>query len=194
MKHWKIMAMLYVTATSCLNAMAHDWEANTVMFSNDCLKRGSNEIAVNCDVISRTNAFTTIDQVVQFFPANGILGDDLVFDLDGYRQRYSFAEYNETNNTYRLFRVGDNPNFPQAISLDSIPLLDKFWINHKDEKDVYVSRSGEVTEKYVRSVQPPTGRSRPLLEVRLVSEAGVDWSFIFGKGMIESKPQSEGRR
>ena len=194
MKHWKFMAMLHVAVTFCLNTMAYDLEANTVMFSNDRLKRGSNEIVVNCDVISRTNAFTTLDQVVQFFPPNGILGDELVFDLDGYRQRYSFVEYNETNNTYRLFRVGNNPDFPQVISLDSIPLLDKFWINHKGEKVVYVSSSGEVTEKYVRSALPRKGRNRSPLEVRFVSEAGVNQSIIFGNGLIESEPQGKGKK
>ncbi len=192
MKHWIIMAMPLVVVTFCLNTMAYDLEANTVMLSNDRLKRGGNEIAVHCDVVSRTDAFTTLDQIVRFFPANGILGDELVFDLDGYRQRYTFVEYNETNNTYRLIRVGTEPNLPETISLDTIPLLDKFWINHRSEKDVYVSSSGEVTERYIRSARSPNGRTRPPLEVRLVSEAGVNQSIIFGNGLIESKPRNKG--
>ena len=193
MKCWKIMAALNVAATSCLGSMSYDLDAHTVMFSNACLKRGSNEIVVNCDAISKTEAFTTLDQVVVFSPSNGVLGDELVFDLDGYRQRYKFAEYNETNNTYSLFRVGENLSLPQTISLDTIPLLDKLWIDHKVEKDVFVSSSGRVSEKYIRSSQSKKERRRPPIEVRLVTEAGVN-QYVLGDGLIERKVQSDAKK
>ena len=186
-----ITMMTFGVLVACLqNASAHDFGVSIVEYRNTFLKHGRNEIVVNCDVVSSESAFSTFDEIVHFFPADGILGDDLEFDLDGFKQRYKFIECTSTNNTYRLVRLGTDTILPETISLDTIPLPDKFWIYHSSTNDVSVTTAGETSQKVIRSVLSRQGQNevRPPLEVRLVPGNGPRRSFTFGGGGIEVKP------
>ena len=169
-----------VLAACVLNASAHELGVSIVEYRNTFLKHGRNEIVVNCDVVS-SEAFSTFDEIVHFFPADGVLGDVLEFNLDGFRQRYKFIEYASTNNAYRLVRLGTDTILPKTISLDTIPLPDKFWIYHSSTNDVSVTTAGETSQKVIRSILSSQGQNeaRPPLEVRLVPESGTGRSFTF---------------
>ena len=172
-----ITMMTFGVLVACLqNASAHDFGVSIVEYRNTFLKHGRNEIVVNCDVVSSESAFSTFDEIVHFFPADGILGDDLEFDLDGFKQRYKFIECTSTNNAYRLVRLGTDTILPETISLDTIPLPDKFWIYHSSTNDVSVTTAGETSQKVIRSVLSRQGQSGPRRTV------------TFGGGGIEVKP------
>lgn len=190
MRNLNTMMTFGVFAVSLLNASAYDLGANIVEYRSTFLKQGRNEVVVNCDVVSPESAFSTLDEIVRFFPADGVLGDELEFNLDGFRQRYKFIEYTSTNNAYRLVRLGTDTILPKTISLDTIPLPDKFWIYHSSTNDVSVTTAGETSQKVIRSVLSRQGpnEARPPLEVRLVPESGTGRSFTFGGAGIEVKP------
>ena len=180
--------MMFGVLAACLpNALGHELDANIVEFRSTSLKYGRNEVVINCDVVSLESAFSTFDEIVHFFPADGILGDELEFNLDGFTQRYKFMEYAGTNNTYRLVRLGTNTILPETISLDTIPLPDKFWIYHSNTNDVSVAAVGETAQKIIRSVLSRKSQNEAWhpLEVRLVPESGLGRSFTFGGDGIE---------
>ena len=193
MRNLNTMMTFGVLAVSLLNASAYDLGANIVEYveyRSTFLKQGRNEVVVNCDVVSPESAFSTLDEIVRFFPADGVLGDELEFNLDGFRQRYKFIEYTSTNNAYRLVRLGTDTILPETISLDTIPLPDKFWIYHSSTNDVSVTTAGETSQKVIRSVLSRQGQNEthPPLEVKLVPESGPRRSFTFGGAGIEVKP------
>ena len=190
MRNLSTMMTFGVLAACLLNASAHDLGASIVEYRSTFLKHGRNEVVVNCDVVSPESAFSTFDEIVHFFPADGVLGDELEFDLDGFKQRYKFIEHTSTNNSYRLVRLGTDAVLPERISLDTIPLPDKFWIYHSSTNNVSVTTVGETSQKVIRSVLARQDRNetRPPLEVRLVPGNGPRRSFTFGGGGIEVKP------
>ena len=86
MRNLNTMMTFGVLAVSLLNASAYDLGANIVEYveyRSTFLKQGRNEVVVNCDVVSPESAFSTLDEIVRFFPADGVLGDELEFNLDG---------------------------------------------------------------------------------------------------------------
>ena len=193
MRDLNLMMAFGVLAACLLNASGHELDASIVEYRSTFLKHGRNEVVVNCDVVSSESAFSTFDEIVRFVPADGILGDELEFSLDGFKQQYKFIEYTSTNNVYHLVRLGTDTILPEIISLDTIPLPDKFWIYHSNTNDVSVTTIGETSPKYIRSVQycQSPNEARPPLEVRFVPEDSPGRSFTFGGGGIEVKPCHE---
>lgn len=118
------------------------------------LSAGWNEIKVNLLPIpnSDTALFATLDRLGEFIPPTGVLGDELVFDLDGYHQKYRFASYDLTNRVYTLKLVPSKMFLPQEISLDWIPLPRVFWVNHRSTNAVSYLASGELAASVRRHV------------------------------------------
>ena len=134
-------------------AGVQDISANVVGCECQTLKQGLNEIKVNFDSVSDDSPFTTLDKVVGFHPSDGILGDEIVFDLDGFRQRYRFEGYDSTGKVYRAVRLIDVKSLPSVISLAAIPLPDVFWINHVSTNVVSVAAFGSVSGKYSQMIE-----------------------------------------
>jgi len=171
-------------------AALQDLAANIVGYESQCLKQGENEIKVNFDFAPADSTFTTLDKVVKFEPKEGVVGDELIFDLDGFRQYYRFEEYDSTGNVYRLVRSVETSSLPQTISLAAITLPEKFWVNHTTSTDVAVIAVGVLANEYKRIAElwnaPMT--NMPPITVRIVppGECGTQFRNIsFEKGRIK---------
>ncbi len=127
--------------------------ANVVGCECQTLKQGLNEVKVNFDSVPDDSPFTTLDKVIAFHPADGVLGDEIVFELDGFRQRYRFEGYDISNKVYRAVRLVEVKSIPDVISLAAIPLPDIFWINHVPTSAVSVTAFGVVAGKYSQMIE-----------------------------------------
>ena len=183
-------SFLFISLPYFLRAVLPELSGNVVCLTNQNLEQGLNEIKVNVDAVPAESAFTTLDKVVKFHPADGVLGDELVFDLDGFRQQYRFDGYCRTGEVYRLVRTHEVTLFPEMISLNAIPLPDMFWINHVSSNKVLISTFGIVAGKYKRIVEsmdsPKTNANVFTLRIVPPDERTAIFKEIsFGNGRVE---------
>ena len=115
-----------------------DLEYNIVGFECKCISHGNNRVEVNFDSINEP--FATMNMVLQFHPDEGVLGDDLIFELDGKVQRYRFDSYD--GEKYVLTEIGLNHR--NEVTLDAIPLMKAFWLYHRSKTNVIVTCVGEI--------------------------------------------------
>lgn len=181
---------LGISLPCLLWAALQDLAANTVGYESQWLKQGENEIKVNFDYAPADSTFTTLDKVIKFEPKEGVVGDELIFDLDGFRQCYRFEGYDSTGDVYRLVRSAETGSLPQTISLAAIPLPEKFKVNHRASTNVAVIAAGVLANEYKRIAEswnaPMT--NMPPITVRIVApgECGAQSRNIsFEKGRIE---------
>ena len=171
-------------------ASLEELRQNIVGYNSQRLKQGMNEIKVNFDYAPADSAFTTLDRVITFEPKDGVLGDELIFNLDGLRQSYRFEGCDSTGNVYRLVRSCETNSLPQTISLAAIPLLDKFWIVHKAATEIHVVAAGVLANEYKRiadSWKPPVTNMPPIV-VTIVAPGDSrrqSKDISFKKGRIE---------
>ena len=109
------------------------------------LQQGWNEIKVNLEALGDEAIFTTLDRIGHFSPPEAVIGDELVFDLDGFHQKYRFASFNATNSTYSLVLAMNTTVLPPQISFDWIPLPRVFWINHTSTNSACFTSSGKIS-------------------------------------------------
>lgn len=180
---------LGISLPCLLGAALQDLAANIVGYESQCLKQGENEIKVNFDFASADSTFTTLDKVIKFEPKEGVVGDELIFDLDGFRQCYRFEGYDSTGDVYQLVRSVETNSLPQTISLAAISLPEKFWVNHTTSTDVAVIAAGVLANDYKRITESRNASmtTMPPITVRIVhpGECGTQFRTIsFEKGRI----------
>lgn len=141
---------------------------NIVGYECKGVSKGNNRVEVNFDAINEP--FSTMNMVLQFNPAEGVIGDDLAFELDGRLQRYRFDSYDGKN--YVLTEVGlDHRN---EVTLDAIPLMKFFWLYHRSKTNVIVTCVGEIDSDVKRRIgQETTRKCRNLKEIT-ITQVGDD--------------------
>lgn len=157
------------------------------------LKIGWNEIKVNFDVAGPFPVFTTLDKVIKFFPAEAIVGDEIVYDLDGYHQKYSITSYDKASDKYTLVKTQTKGDYPDKISFDWIPIPKIFWVNHKTTNIVHLSQAGLVDNDYRMSIDSEyssTSKKNPaLIEVIPVDpKDSLNLYYTLKGGKIMQKP------
>lgn len=108
------------------------------------LQKGNNRIEINFDAVNPL--FSTMDMVLKFVPADGVLGDEIIFPLDGKMRHYRFDSYDGTN--YTLSAVREAPPF--TITIDAIPWMSEVWIEHNNSMEVDIAQAGATGGKYER--------------------------------------------
>lgn len=81
-----------------------------------------------------------------FEPPEAIVGDEIMFLLDGRWQTYRFISYDGTN---AVLTTNHDP-LPKHITLNGIPLLDSYKFNHRNSQVVSVKSSGGISPRYAR--------------------------------------------
>ena len=153
-----------------------DFVSQIVGYHRKDLKQGWNEITVDNDAFGEKGLFTTLDRIGHFSPPEGVIGDELVFDLDGFHQKYRFASFDATNSTYSLTLAMDARTLPPEISLDWIPLPRVFWINHVSPNPASFDSSGGLSFSNKRKLERAERRADSALQTPKTSDtsAGED--------------------
>lgn len=202
----RIMALaLLLQTVACA-----DYMSQVICFQCNDLKQGWNEIKVGSDAFGEKGLFTTLDRIGHFTPPEAVIGDELVFDLDGFHQKYRFTSYNATNSTYSLALAMDARTLPPEISLDWIPLPRVFWINHVSPKPVSFDSSGELSfsnkrklesaeQRSAAAAQAPAipgttaGEGGVVVVVRSVSTNETNLTYTFKGGRIKAESNVDAR-
>jgi len=131
-----------ITYLACAEIISH--RSNIVGYVGKDLNMGWNEIEINFDEVGMFSVFTTLDKVVRFSPGVSMIGDEIVFNLDGYHQKYRIAGYDATTEKFTLTKIRQKDNIPERISFDWIPVPKVFWINHVTTNIVSLTQSGQI--------------------------------------------------
>lgn len=115
-----------------------------VGYVNTKLQFGNNRIEINFDAVNPL--FSTLDMVLKFEPADGVIGDEIMFPLDGKMRYYRFDSFDGTNYVLSAFR--EVP--PVVKTLDAIPWMPEFWIKHNSSAEVSITQSGGMGGGYER--------------------------------------------
>ena len=121
----------------------HQHFSNIVCFHYSCISQGVSRLTINADSL---DIFPTLGDVVSFEPPEAIIGDEIMFLLDGAWQTYQFETYDGTN---AVLTTNRDP-LPKRITLNGIPLLDFYKFNHKNSQVVSVKSSGSISPRYAR--------------------------------------------
>ena len=135
--------------------------------------------------------FTTLDKIISFEPSNGIIGDELVFDLDGYHQRYRIDSYDKNTNRYSLSRIRKKDSIPEHISFDWIPAPKVFWINHTTTNTVRAAQSGGLANGYKTILDMPHSSEKskmvPMLKIVPIEATSPELKITLQGGKIKSQ-------
>lgn len=180
-------------------AVYADLVSQVVGFSGNDLRQGWNEIMVGYEAFGDAALFTTLDRIGRFSPPEGVIGDEIVFNLDGFHQKYRFASFNATNLTYSLILAMNTRRLPREISLDWIPLPKVFWINHVSTNAVSYTMSGALSFSNMRKLenaeQPdvPARQEARGVVVRSVLANETNLIYTFKGGRIKVEPYMDAR-
>lgn len=163
--------------------------SNVVGYEGKNLNLGWNEIELNFDATGPFPVFTTLDKLVEFYPGESMIGDEMVFDLDGYHQKYRIVGYDTGTKKFTLTKIRKKDNIPEQISFDWIPAPKVFWINHVSTNTVTVIQSGEVDNRFRRLVYSDscasTGQASTLLRILPVNPNSKELHLTLQGGRIE---------
>ena len=134
--------VLAVVFGACAETISHS--SSIVGYMGKDLNLGWNEIELNFDEVGLFSVFTTLDKVVRFIPGDSIIGDEIVFDLDGYHQKYRIVGYDAKTDKFTLTKIRPKDNIPEQISFDWIPVPKVFWIYHVTTNSVNLTQSGQI--------------------------------------------------
>ncbi len=187
------MKRIITILTLIFNTITYaDLCSQIICLANNELRPGWNEIKIDFEALGDEAIFTTLDRIGHFSPPEAVVGDELVFDLDGFHQKYRFASFNETNSTYSLVLAMNMGFLPQQISLDWIPLPRVFWINHTSTNSVCFTSSGELSLTNLRKLEsventvPSAKHKGEMLVVRPVLTNEEQLIYTFKGGRIRS--------
>lgn len=171
----RILPLVVLLAASMAFALVYEYNSATIAcFVNNEIKRGLNEIEVEVDSI---DLFPTMAKVLCFEPPEGVIGDDLVFDLDGRRRHYRFTAWDGTNYTL----TASAKVLPHEIGLDWVPLRRKFWINHVSTNVIQLTSMGLVSDEQMRKLSPAPSEPTRNIEIQLVDDDAKKRRILFGK-------------
>jgi hypothetical protein len=140
----KLPSFIFMMIASALCGILNASQSQTVGYGNVKLQKGNNRIEINFDAVCPL--FSTLDMVVKFEPADGVLGDEVMFSLDGKMRCYRFSSFDGTN--YVLSSVRESPSI--VTTLDAIPWMPEFWIKHNSSTEVTITQSGGMGGEYER--------------------------------------------
>ena len=140
----KLPCIIFLAITSAFCGVLRVGSSQIVGCFNTKLQMGNNRIEINFDAVNPL--FSTLDMVLKFEPADGVLGDEIMFPLDGKMRRYKFDSFDGTN--YVLSAASEAPPF--ATTLDAIPWMPELWIMHNSSTEVAVTQSGGMGGGYER--------------------------------------------
>lgn len=185
----KLQILIFVSALLvCARAETIRYTSSIVGYCGIYLKQGWNEITVNFDQTGLSRVFTTLDKIVKFDPPAGIIGDEIVFNLDGYHQKYKVSSYDAKSDQYRLTKIRPKDNIPEEISFDWIPIPKVFWLNHVTTNIVCATQSGEIANGYKTVIgAAPSSESKaatPILKIVPVKENSPELKVTLQGGKI----------
>lgn len=123
------------------------YQSNIVGYHGQGIHKGVNKIEVGFDHV--TEPFTTLDEILRFDPPRGIVGDVLSLNLDGRHQRFRISAYDGTNYTMQVI----NSSSKEYTTLDTIPRLKTFWIEHNSTNAVSICQAGMIAADKMRSLR-----------------------------------------
>lgn len=169
----RILPLVVLLAANLAFAVVYKYRSATIAgFVSNEIKQGLNEIVV---VMDSFEPFPTMAKVVQFEPPEGVIGDDLIYDLDGKRRRYRFSAWDGTNYTL----TASAKFLPYEIGLDGIPLRRKFWINHVPTSVVLLLNQGRVSDEQMRKLSPTPSEATRNIEIQLVDDDAQKRRILF---------------
>lgn len=178
--------VLTIVFGACAETISHS--SSIVGYMSKDLNLGWNEIELNFDEPGMFSVFTTLDKVVKFTPGESMLGDEIVFNLDGYHQKYRIDGYDSATGKFTLMKIRKKDNIPEQISFDWIPVPKVFWINHVTTNSVYLTQSGQIDNdlrKLVDSQATTTSdMTQPLLKVVPVNPDSKELRYTLQGGKI----------
>lgn len=121
---------------------------NVVGYVNDVIKKGVNRLEISFKAIE---VYPTLDKILNFNPANALIGDVISFYLDGKFQNYRVDSWDEDKGAYVL--TCNEKYGPKTTSLSSVPYIKNIWITHNNAQPISVCRSGVVAGKYLKHVK-----------------------------------------
>lgn len=137
-----------------LRADPVNWECQVVGMSSQVVSQGVSRVHLDFDTVG---LFPTLGGVLKFNPLDGVLGDSIVFDLDGLRQTYKIVSID--GERYRLH--SDQKCGAKDITFDGIPLLDVFTLIHRGTNTVVLSTSGVLSPSKMREIGERPSKTRP---------------------------------
>lgn len=137
-------SIIFLIVASALIGILQANSIQIVGLASTKLQFGNNRIEINFDAVEPL--FSTLDMALKFEPADGVIGDEIMFPLDGKMRCYRFDSFDGTN--YVLSAVKEAPPF--ATTLDAIPWMPEFWIKHNGSVEVSVTQSGGMGGGYER--------------------------------------------
>lgn len=177
-----------IVVASCAIAETIPYSSYIVGYEDKNLNRGWNKIELNFDAVGVCTAFTTLDKVIKFSPVESMLGDEIVFDLDGYHQKYRIDSYDDRTEKFTLKKIRQKDNIPEQISLDWIPLPKVFWINHLTTNSVCLTQSGQIDGDMRRTVDSQTAitsdSAQPFLRIIPVNPDSKEYRYTLQGGKI----------
>ena len=178
--------VLVVVLGACAETISHS--SSIVGYMGKDLNLGWNEIELNFDETGMFSVFTTLDKVVKFTPGESMLGDEIVFNLDGYHQKYRIDGYDAVTGKFTLTKTHQKDNIPERISFDWIPVPKVFWINHVTTNSVYLTQSGQIDNglrKLVDSQATTTSdMTQPSLKIVPVNPDSKELRYTLQGGKI----------
>lgn len=168
-----LFAFLMMTAEAASGLMV-TVESNVVGYMSSEVKKGLNEVSVKMDSLG---IFPTLDQVVKFSPPENVLGDILVYDLDGVRREYVFEGWSGSNYVLRA----QNRRLPAEIGLDWIPLRRTFWVRHVTTNSLSIVNSGQAVLERGLKCRSSDNSVRSSIEVRVVDEKNEERGILCPK-------------
>ena len=150
-----LTALLPFSACCLFGYDVHHSESQVVGYHTSVISQGISRLNI---IVDSFDVFPTLGDVVKFEPPEAIVGDTISFHLDGMRQSYRIKSYDGTNAVLRT----DKDPFPKRITLNGIPLLDSYDIQHNSQTAVSVTAVGGVSPSYARetgSKAPPRSYS-----------------------------------
>lgn len=190
MKRLLTFAGLLIMYLACAETVMPS--SNIVGYENQELGNGWNEIELNFDAVSEFPVFTTLDKVIVFSAPNSMLGDEIVFDLDGYHQKYRIDNYDADKNQFSLTKVRKNDHIPEQISFDCIPAPKIFWINHVTTNRVSLTQSGLIDNNFRKVVDSQTtatsNLAQPLIKIVPANPDATEIKYtLLGGKIIQQK-------
>lgn len=174
MRYAALLAVIFLAVVSFAARKLLIESQNIVGYAGNQLKQGLNEITLTMDSL---DIFPTMDKVVRFQPPEGVIGDDLVFDLDGKRRNYRFVAYDGTNyvlTTGAKFQLS-------PIGLDWIPLRVRFWLNHASTNDVSLVNSGLANDMVMEKISPRPPNLKREMTIKQVNDKGEIERILFSR-------------
>ena len=149
-------------------AYGDDTYSNAVGYQNTTITTGS-----LCRVeptFVPLNAFPTMKSILRVEPPEDLVGNQLIFDLDGKHWVYDALSYDPKEEDYRLKARRDW--YVVYNALDGIPFRRVFWINNRGTKPMQITTRGTLNKEASARLFPEQkakSNPAPLINIEVIS-------------------------